>query len=193
VDKSDIRRRVRAARLRRSPDDRDAAGARIAARVLALPELIRTGTVAAYASIAGEPGTQALRAALRDRGLRVLLPVLLPDDDLDWAVDRGELAPGRRPLVVEPAGPRLGLDAVAQAEVVVCPAAAVALDGTRLGHGGGSYDRALPRATGLVVALVHDDELVEALPRDAHDCRVDVAVTPVRTVRLPVTAPTGPA
>jgi len=165
----------------------------VADAVLALPELPAADTVVAYVSITGEPGTEPLRAALRERGVRVLLPVLQPDDDLDWAVDDGALAPGRRPAVLEPTGPRLGPDAVAEAAVVVVPAAAVALDGTRLGHGGGSYDRALPRAKGLVVALVHDDELVDELPRDLHDRRVHVAVTPSRTVRLALRERTGPA
>lgn len=32
-----------------------------------------------------EPGTRALLEALRGRGVRVLLPVLLADNDLDWA------------------------------------------------------------------------------------------------------------
>ena len=193
MDKSEVRRRTRAARRGRPPDEQAATALRVADAVLALPELPAADTVVAYVSITGEPGTEPLRAAQRERGVRVLLPVLQPDDDLDWAVDDGALAPGRRPAVLEPTGPRLGPDAVAEAAVVVVPAAAVALDGTRLGHGGGSYDRALPRAKGLVVALVHDDELVDELPRDLHDRRVHVAVTPSRTVRLALRERTGPA
>lgn len=188
-----MRRQVRARRRSRSAADREAAARQLARRVLALPELAGAGTVAAYVSTPAEPGTLPLRTELRRRGERVLLPVLRADDDLDWALDEGLFVPGRRG-VSEPAGVRLGPGAIAQATVVVCPAAAVALDGTRLGHGGGSYDRALTRAAGLVVALVHDDELLDVLPRDPHDQPVHVAITPDRTVRLPVTArPTRPA
>jgi 5-formyltetrahydrofolate cyclo-ligase len=195
-DKVGIRREVRARRRARPDGDRRVAADQLAQRVLALPEVTKVRTVAAYVSTPAEPGTLPLRTLLRERGMRVLLPVLLGDDDLDWAVDDGRLEPGRRPAVAEPAGARLGPDAIAQATVVVCPAAAVALDGTRLGQGGGSYDRALARTTALVVALVHDDELVDALPRDPHDRPVHVAVTPGRTVRLPVSprpTPPGPA
>jgi 5-formyltetrahydrofolate cyclo-ligase len=194
VRKDEMRRQVRARRRSRSDADRGTAARQLAHRVLALPELTGAGTVAAYVSTAAEPGTLPLRTELRRRGTRVLLPVLRADDDLDWALDEGPLAPGRRG-VAEPAGARLGSEAIAQATVVVCPAAAVALDGTRLGHGGGSYDRALTRAAGLVVALVHDDELVDVLPRDPHDRPVHVAITPGRTVRLPVRGrptPTAP-
>ena len=192
MHKDEVRRRVRAARRDRRPEERRAAATALADRVLALPELGAARTVAAYVSTATEPGTLPLRTALRGRGVRVLLPVLRADDDLDWAVDDGPLEPGRRPTIAEPTGARLGADSIGQAAVVVCPATAVAVDGTRLGHGGGSYDRALARTGALVVALVHDDELVEALPRDPHDRPVHVAVTPGRTVRLPVRTRSNP-
>ena len=192
VGKDELRRQVRARRRNRSDRDRQVAADLLARRVLALPELTTAGTVAAYVSTRTEPGTLPLRTLLRERGVRVLLPVLRDDDDLEWAVDDGRLQPGRRPAVAEPAGARLGPDAIGQATIVVCPAAAVALDGTRLGQGGGSYDRALARTAALVVALVHDDELVDALPRDPHDRPVQVAITPHRTLRLPVSRPTPP-
>jgi 5-formyltetrahydrofolate cyclo-ligase len=105
-----------------------------------------------------------------------LLPVLLPDDDLDWARYDGELVPGRRGLL-EPPGPRLGVAAVATCDVVLVPALRVDRAGNRLGRGGGSYDRALARATGLTVALVHDDEVVDEVPHEPHDVPVRAVAT----------------
>jgi 5-formyltetrahydrofolate cyclo-ligase len=63
------------------------------------------------------------------------------------------------------------------------PALAVDGAGTRLGQGGGSYDRALARlgagARRLVLAVVHDDEVLAGpLPREPHDVGVDGALTP---------------
>lgn len=140
-----------------------------------------TGLVAAHAPVGAEPGGATLPAALRAHGLRVLLPVLLPDLDLDWAEYRGpdSLAPGARGLR-EPTGPRWGVAAVAGTDAVVVPAVAVDARGVRLGRGGGSYDRALARVpTGLpVVALLYDDELVERVPAEPHDRRVTAVVTP---------------
>ncbi len=174
TSKQDWRREVAARRRSRSTADREADADALAEGVLALPELAAARTVAAYASYPSEPGTAALRTALRGRGVRVLLPVLLDDRDLDWADD------------VDGASP-LGVDTITSAELVVCPATAVAADGTRLGRGGGSYDRALTRLRpgALAVALLHDDEVVQELPREPHDRRVDVVVTPVRTLRCP--------
>ena len=50
--------------------------------------------------------------------------------------------------LLEPDGERLGVDAIATADVVLVPGLAVAADGMRLGRGGGSYDRALRPGAG---------------------------------------------
>lgn len=153
----------------------------IAGHLMAAPEVRRAATVACYVSVASEPGTTALLDALVDAGKRVIVPVLLPDNDLDWAVyDRPRsLVPARRGLL-EPLGPRLGVDAIATADVVLVPGVAVSPTGMRLGRGGGSYDRALARvAPGtLTVALLHDGELVDELPAEPHDRRVRAVITP---------------
>ena len=132
-----------------------------------------TGPVAAYASLGAEPATGPLLAALPD----VLLPVLLPDGDLDWARWAGELVPGARGTAAPP-GPRLGRDAVGACALVVVPALAVDRAGTRLGRGGGAYDRALARTPARVLAALHEGELVDALPVEPHDRPVHAALVP---------------
>ncbi|MFJ6952794.1 5-formyltetrahydrofolate cyclo-ligase, partial [Micromonospora aurantiaca (nom. illeg.)] len=66
------------------------------------------------------------------------------------------------------------------AALVVVPAVAVDRRGIRLGRGGGSYDRALARvpATVPTVALLHDGELVAAVPALPHDRPVHCVITP---------------
>jgi 5-formyltetrahydrofolate cyclo-ligase len=168
--KAAIRRRVISERGSRSVADRDAAGAALAA---ALSGLVATSArVAAYVAVGTEPPTAGL-LALRDD---VLLPVLLPDGDLDWAVG-GALRPAARGLL-EPTGPRLGPDAIAGCDLVLVPAMAVDRTGNRLGRGGGSYDRALTRAHGLTVALLYDGETLEALTADPHDVPVQAVAAP---------------
>lgn len=133
--------------------------------------------VAAYASVGSEPATGPLLDALAAAHVPVLLPVLREDGELDWAVHDGPLVPGLRGTV-EPGGPRLGLDALASCDLVVVPALGVDRAGTRLGRGGGAYDRALPRTTARVVAALHPGELHDALPAEPHDRPVDAAVLP---------------
>lgn len=166
-----------------SPGDRADAGRALAAAVLPLAQ--GAGAVAAYVSVGSEPSTGALLAGLT--GTPVLLPVLLPGGDLDWAVWKDDVRPAARGLL-EPAGPRLGPGAIADCGLVVVPALAVDRHGRRLGRGGGSYDRALVRARGLAVALLYDGELVDALPDEAHDVPVAAVATPSDGVlRLPTT------
>lgn len=178
ADKPGLRRALLSRRAALPPDLRAAAEQAAVAALAGSP----ARRVAAYLSLGTEPGTAELLAAFADR--EVLLPVLLPDNDLDWARAAGGLAPGRQGLL-EPQGERLGPDAIATCDLLVVPALAVDHDGTRLGRGGGSYDRALARATGWVVALLHDGELVAQLPAQEHDAPVHAVVTPGRgLVRL---------
>ena len=159
----------------------------LAARTLAVPEVARAATVAAYVSVGREPGTGVLLDELVARGHRVLLPVLLRDGDLDWCryTDSAGLAPAGRGLL-EPVGSRLGVEAIGQADAVLCPGLAVDRRGRRLGRGGGSYDQALARVSRptWVAVLLYDDELVDNVPVDLHDKRVDAAITPSRVARF---------
>lgn len=125
--------------------------------------------VAAYEPLPTEPGSVELLAALVARGVRVLVPATLPDRDLDWV----EWRPSGS---TEMCGP----DAIGAPSLVLAPALAVAADGTRLGRGGGSYDRALARRApgATVAALVFDEELVAELPRAPWDVPVDAVATP---------------
>ena len=176
--KTALRDRFLARRRTRSPAERATAAAAVTTTLLR--ELARVRTLAAFVPADTGPGSGRLPAAFTQLGARVLLPVV-PDTgrELGWAVDTGRLAPGRFGLL-QPVGPRLGPTAVGAAEVVVVPAVAVDRAGTRLGRGGGYYDRALQHARpgAVVVALVFDDELVDRLPALAHDRPVSAVVTP---------------
>ncbi|MDT3400278.1 5-formyltetrahydrofolate cyclo-ligase [Streptomyces sp. B1866] len=186
-----LRRAHLAARARLAPEEAAAAQPRLARRALELPELAGARTVAAYVSVGREPGTRALLDILRARGVRVLLPVLLPDDDLDWSRYEGpdRLVRATRGLR-EPDGPRLGPQAVTEADAVLLPGLAVDTRGTRLGRGGGSYDRVLARlersgAGAALVVLLYAHEVVPYVPREPHDRPVHAVVTPdyVRSFR----------
>lgn len=159
----------------------------IAEHLLASRPVRRAATVAAYVSLGKEPGTGALIDALHAQGRRVILPVLLPDNDLDWAVYTGAdgLVSGGRGLL-EPVGPRLGVEAIATADVVLTPGLAVDRTGMRLGRGGGSYDRALGRVPlgTFVCILLYDGEVVDAVPTDIHDRRVTAVATPSGVISL---------
>jgi 5-formyltetrahydrofolate cyclo-ligase len=186
--KAALRRRVLDARRRLRPGDLGSAARALRDVLLATPEVSRARVVAAYVSVGREPGTGPLLDALLERGTEVLLPVMLPDGDLDWAVHEGDaaLTEASRGLL-EPTGPPLGAGAVGGAAAMLVPGLAVDRRGVRLGRGGGSYDRALARLGGraFTCVLLHDGEVLDLpVPRDRHDVPVLAAATPSGLVRL---------
>lgn len=186
TDKQMLRRQLRRKRRSLAPQrDRRADADAIAAAASTLVDTIASSfsgagehpagneqlCVAIYRSLPTEPPTRALAEMLHERKLRVIVPETLPDFDLEWhelLADGGE-------------GPRLGLDGIFSAHLVLTPALSVDHTGTRLGQGGGCYDRALARRRpdAAIVAIIYDQEYaVSPLPFDAHDVRVDAIVTP---------------
>ena len=188
-DKALVRASMLAARRALSPAARTAADASIAGH---LAELVRgCRQVAGYVPMAGEPGGPELLPALIAAGPAVLLPILGPDRDLDWARYEGLLVAGPLAGLAEPPGPRLGPAAVTGADLVLVPALAVDLAGTRLGRGGGSYDRALVRVDPgtPVVAVLYETELLSSVPAQPHDRPVTAVLTPSGLTRLGPGAP----
>ena len=123
---------------------------------------------------------------------RALLPVLLVEAGAPlgeprwglWEAGRALVTLGRPPA--QPDGEVLGAESLKEADLIIIPALAASADGTRLGQGGGWYDRALMhRSPGVpVVAAIFDDEVLEAgvIPAEPHDVPVDAIVTPTRTI-----------
>jgi 5-formyltetrahydrofolate cyclo-ligase len=136
-------------------------------------------TVCAYVPVGTEPGSRQLLDELRKLDVHVLLPVVVGRKPLDWAMYDGKLVPGPHNLI-EPAGPRLGVEALTAASLILVPALAVDATGVRLGRGAGHYDRSLVFATPhtALVAVVRDQEFLPELPADAHDIRMTAVLTP---------------
>ena len=123
---------------------------------------------------------------------RALLPILLDEAGAPlgeprwglWEAGRALVTLGRPPA--QPDGEARGAESLKEADLIVIPALAASADGTRLGQGGGWYDRALMhRSPGVpVVAAIFDDEVLEAgvIPAEPHDVPVDAIVTPTRTI-----------
>jgi len=196
IGKGALRRLLVAERAAMSSSSRTEAGRLIRDHVLEMPEVAGAGTIAAYYSVGTEPDTRGLLFALWKRGSYVVLPVLLPDGDLDWASYEGpdSLSPGPRGLL-QPAEPVRGTGTIARADVVLVPALAVDERGQRLGRGGGSYDRALARVGPQVptIALLYDSELLPRVPSDEHDQPVRAVARPGHGItRLPAPGISGP-
>ena len=158
----------------------------VIARIQAL--LAAAGTepplVAAYHPTPTEADVLPLARRLAELGADLVFPAAAGAERLDWIRWDGHsdfvASPGRG-FGMEPAGERVGPDAVARAALVLAPAVAVDRLGTRIGHGAGYYDRALTqmRDSCEVIAVVHPSELLPAgsLPREEHDIPIPAVLT----------------
>ena len=159
-----------------SPDPRALADQAMAL----LADLPGPRRVTCYASYGTEPDTGELRRRLAAEGYDVLLP-RVRGDDLEWVLDGPDSVLSSMGIA-EPVGVAVDLLPV---RAMLIPALAATPDGDRLGKGGGFYDRALDLLSEVrppVAALVDDADVVDTVPTDAHDQRVDAIVTPTRVV-----------
>ena len=143
--------------------------------------------VATYVSMGNEVPTIPLLRVLLNLGIKPLVPRLGRGLDIGWSeLDRvcslqamtSTTSGTQRPD--EPSTTALGPELLRQADLIVLPALGVDRTGTRLGRGGGWYDRALMhRAPGVnMIAVCWPWEIHEqALPREAHDIGIDAAAT----------------
>lgn len=175
--KASVREQVRAGRRAGPLADPDALARQAMDLVDSLPGPAR---VTCYASYGTEPDTSVLRSLLAARGFDVLLP-RVTGDDLEWVLDDGEHAVSSMGIA-EPSGPAVSLPPV---RVLLIPALAVTREGARLGKGGGFYDRTLARLgaeRSTVAAIVRDEDVLDDLPMESHDERIDVIVTPTSVI-----------
>ena len=142
--------------------------------------------VAAFSSIRGEVPTDDLLKTLLDCGHQILIPKLGTGLEVGWGLMSGPADLGRMETIGgwrpdEPEGVSLPAESLAGARLILVPALSIDTMGTRLGRGGGWYDRALVNRTdgALVVGICWEEELVtDPLPHLPHDLPVDAVLTP---------------
>jgi len=108
--------------------------------------------------------------ACRARGARVVYPIVV-GAELELGEDP------HRPARV----------AAHEVDLFVVPGVAFDREGRRLGRGGGHYDRLLARRRlgAVPVGICYADRLVDALPEDPWDVRMEVLVSDAGVLRWP--------
>ncbi len=185
AEKAAWRARFRAARAALSDAERAAASHAIVDAVDALVAGARV--VSLFWPLVGrfEVDLRPLVARCTARSATVALPAVVarqPPTLVHRAVAwEADLVAGPWGLAEpSPACPEVAPGAV---EVAVVPALGLGRDGSRLGYGGGYYDRFLAATRALRVGVVWDACLVDALPTEPFDQPLDVVVTERGIVR----------
>jgi 5-formyltetrahydrofolate cyclo-ligase len=165
-------------------DDRAALCARIRERLASLPAWKQASLVALYAPLRGEVDLLPLVEMARAEGKRVVFPrASIVRRTLEFyeieSVD--QLSPGAYgvPEPLADAKRRVPLAAV---DLFLVPGVAFDGAGRRLGFGGGYYDRLLEFPGLATVGIAFEIQMRDALPEEAHDRKVDLVLTELRTM-----------
>ena len=163
--------------LNRALDSRQRlrASAAIFSAVERLPEFRAARTVAVFAALPDEPATDEVLARWASTR-RVVLPRVEGDAMRVYACRPDALVFGAFGILV-PQGERPC--PAGEIDLVVCPGVAFTADGRRLGRGRGYYDRYLgdPAFRGFRVGVCYAHQLVDDLPVEPHDVRMDRVIT----------------
>ena len=191
MDKAEARRRMKSVLAGIPTADLSRRSALAAARLVSTPWWQEAEAVLAFLAMHGEPDLRAAVAAAHAGGKTVAAPLIV-DGELEFRVIAGD--PGRLARDAwgipqpDPAWPAWVPAAAPGRVLVVTPGLAFDAQFHRLGRGRGYYDRFLTRLKAVpgirctAVAFCLDEQVVDRVPHDERDQRVDAIVTDRRTI-----------
>jgi 5-formyltetrahydrofolate cyclo-ligase len=164
-----LRAKFREQERNRPTDEVRAASRAIFEKLVAMDVFKRAKCVGAYLALPSEVQTDEIIRACWEQGKRVCVPYYIPEKR-HYGMSR--IDPGsailtrklnlREPEKPEPVDP-------ATMDLILVPAMAFDVNGVRLGHGGGHYDRLLLNVKGFRLGLAFREQVVDQLPREPHD------------------------
>jgi 5-formyltetrahydrofolate cyclo-ligase len=186
LQKRALRAELRERRRTRTSTERAADDTELTRQLEQLTESLGVTYLAAYLSTPDEPPTRGFLSWACERGIRVILPVSRTDGLLDWAPydSHDEMADIQG--MPAPTSDVLSPMTINDVGLILVPAATVDRSGMRMGWGQGYFDRTLGSMESCppVYAVIFDEELVDSVPSEVHDKRVNGVVTPSGVVRF---------
>jgi 5-formyltetrahydrofolate cyclo-ligase len=172
--KARVRARYRALREAKTPDEVRGDSIALCRRLAEWDVLRKARRVMAYIAFRNELDLSPLFEALPD--IEWIVPRVVGTRLVLHPYDPQRLVRHRFGML-EPAAdlPVIAPDTL---DVVLVPGVCFDLQGGRMGFGGGFYDSFLPTTHALRVGITFDDCLLDELPCDAHDQRMDWVITP---------------
>ena len=190
LKKRELRKEIKA-QLEQMPNDRlDDSSSKVVANVCSLPEIAAAQTVAIFLSMPyGELRSQSLVAWLFEQKKRVFVPKILdlklgimdfvevftPDELKTFSKDKFGIP-----------DPPITVCNQTVFDVMIVPGLAFDKRGSRLGRGGGFYDRVLSKKKcACKVGVCFDLQLLSLIPTDSiFDQRVDMIVSESEKIRI---------
>ncbi len=184
--KQELRRKARQKRSQLDESLRREYSRRICRHLIQSTFFLSAARIHCYRSFGAEVETEELFAAAYDNSKQVVVPVTDPKNPGEMrhlCVLRDQVyAPGRfnvpEPVFTPSAQPvELSAEELHSEDLVILPLLAFDRAGTRLGYGGGYYDRFLAACRATRVGLAFGLQELEGLPVEKHDVKLEVVVT----------------
>jgi 5-formyltetrahydrofolate cyclo-ligase len=171
--KTAIRARMRETLAAQPEAERAAKSDRIFQHIHSLLEGTEVGVVHCYLATKLEVQTAEIIQRAWEEGRRVVVPTLDPPGLSEWT-PKTVCAPGPLGVLQPVLSVRVAAEEV---DLWIVPGVAFCRDGSRLGRGGGFYDRLLARTRGRTVGLAFQFQILASLAIDPWDRPVDQIVT----------------
>jgi 5-formyltetrahydrofolate cyclo-ligase len=181
--KSELRVAIRRAMEKKSEEMRETDSARLCAKLKEQPFFQSAGSILFFAALPEEePDLWPLLNETLAANKMVALPCFDADNqsyhprqvkDIHVEILSGQFG------IREPA-PTCVVLPLDDLDLVLVPGVAFDLNGHRLGRGKGFYDRMLENFKGKKVGIAFDEQIVDAVPVEKNDVKMDFVLTPTR-------------
>ena len=181
MNKSEVREKMHKLRASMSSESRSILSRDIAKKVFA--EIIRRDfqRVMCYYSYKGEVDTHELVKMLKKSGIQVALPRMETGRDMTARIwNKESLVPNKYGIQEPPAS----AEKMENIEAVIMPGLAFDYNGTRLGYGGGYFDRFLQNRDAYRIGICFDAQLLRSLPSEEFDIPMNTIITDCRVIEL---------
>jgi 5-formyltetrahydrofolate cyclo-ligase len=152
---------------------------------IAMPHVAPLKTIGSYHATGSEINPVLIERALQKNATIALPRVSTPATPLTFHAVTASTAfeAGYGQIPCPPASAQL-----VRPDILLAPLVGVDRRGVRLGQGQGHYDATISalreRGHIFILGLAYDCQLVDALPAEAHDQRLDALVTPSRFIQF---------
>lgn len=178
--KQDIRKYIKTLKQHISDSEKENASSAVFSTLYTLPEWKKADNILFYHSLQDElPTITALKN--NEINKNIFLPKVNGDmlDILPYHSD--EISIGayniQEPTGNEPISPRI-------IDLIIVPGVAFDKQFNRLGRGKGYYDKILTQAINATkIGIAFDFQLIDNLPTESHDIKMDIIITPTNLLR----------
>ncbi len=183
MNKNEIRKVLKNKRFNLSKEEVLTKSELIKNRLFQINEFKKIKNILFYVSYDGEVLTHnAIKEALIDK--KVVVPISKKEDHslilskLDSFEDLQEGQYG----ILEPKKERIKEISIDKIDLAIVPGIAFDLNGNRIGHGKGYYDRLLKNIKATIIGLAYEFQVIKKIPIDDYDKQVDIIITEKRVI-----------